>query len=79
MSGHAESLYFNNNNTVAQVARGEKGASLVNISDKEQTIEMPTTLKNGTYYDQVYNTKFTVKKNILRGTLKPLTSYVLIK
>ena len=79
MSGVAETLYFNNNNTVAQVARGEKGASLVNISDTEQTIEMPTTLKNGTYYDQVYNTKFTVKKNILRGTLKPFTSYILMK
>lgn len=79
MSGTTETLYFNNNNTVAQVARGEKGVSLVNISDIEQTIEMPTTLKNGTYYDHVYNTKFIVKKNILRGTLKPFTSYILTK
>lgn len=79
MSGQPETLYFNDNNTVALVARGNKGVSLVNISDKEQTIEMPTTLKNGTYYDQVYKTKFTVKKNILRGTLKPFTSYIIVK
>ncbi len=79
MSGNAETLYFVNNGTVAQVGRGEKGASLVNVSGDEQTIEMPTTLKNGTYFDQVYNTKFVVKKNVLRGTLKPFTSYILIK
>lgn len=79
MSGQPETLYFNDNNTVAQVARGKKGASLVNISDKVQTIEIPTTLKNGTYYDQVHKTKFIVKKNILRGILQPYTSYILIK
>lgn len=79
MSGQPETLYFNNNNTVAQVARGKKGASLVNISDKVQTIEIPTTLKNGTYYDHVHKTKFIVKKNILRGILQPYTSYILIK
>ena len=79
MSGLPETLYFNDNNTVAQVARGAKGVSLVNISDNEQSIQMPTTLKNGTYYDQVYGTKFTVKKGILVGVLKPFTSYILIK
>ena len=79
MSGQQETLYFNDNSTVAQVARGQKGVSLVNISDKEEIIEMPTTLRNGTYYDQVYNTKFIVKKGILRGSLKPYTSYILIR
>ena len=79
MSGQQETLYFNENSTVAQVARGQKGVSLVNISDKEEIIEMPTTLRNGTYYDQVYNTKFIVKKGILRGSLKPFTSYILIR
>ena len=79
MSGKAEQLIFNNDKTVAQVCRGNKGASLVNVTDAEQVIEMPTTLKNGTYHDEVYKTKFTVKKNVLRGTLKPFTSYILIK
>lgn len=79
MSGQPEKLFFNDNKTVAQVARGNKGASIVNISDKEQIIEMPTSLKNGTYYDVVYNTKFIVKKNILHGMVKPYTSYILIK
>ena len=79
MSGKAEQLIFNTEKTVAQVCRGNKGASLVNVTDTEQAIEMPTNLKNGTYYDEVYKTKFTVKKNILRGTLKPFTSYILIK
>lgn len=79
MSGQAEKLFFNDNNTVAQVARGNKGASLVNISDTEQIVELPTTLKNGTYYDKVHKTKFVVKKNMLKGTLKPFTSYILMK
>lgn len=79
MSGQAEKLFFNDNNTVAQVARGNKGASLVNISDTEQIVEMPTTLKNGTYYDKVHKAKFVVKKNMLKGTLKPFTSYILMK
>lgn len=79
MSGQAEKLFFNDNNTVAQVTRGNKGASLVNISDTEQIVEMPTTLKNGTYYDKVHKTKFVVKKNKIKGTLKPFTSYILMK
>ncbi len=79
MHGQTETLYFNDNNTVAQVARGKKGAALVNVSDAEQVISMPTTLPNGTYVDKVHNTTFKVKKKILSGTLKPFTSYILIK
>lgn len=79
MHGQAETLYFNDNNTVAQVARGNKGAALVNVSNDEQAISMPTTLPNGTYVDKVHNTTFKVKKKVLSGTLKPFTSYILIK
>lgn len=79
MSGMQETIYINDNKTVVEVCRGAKGVSLVNISSKEQKIEIPTTLKNGTYYDVVYNTKFVVKKNLLVGVLKPYTSYILMK
>ena len=79
MSGQKEALYFNENQTVVEVARGDQGVALVNISNDKQQIKLPTTLKNGTYYDVVYNTKFVVKNNILSGTLKPFTSYILVK
>lgn len=79
MSGQKETLYFNENQTVVEVARGNQGVALVNISNDKQQIKLPTTLKNGTYYDVVYNTKFVVKNNILTGILKPFTTYILVK
>lgn len=77
MSGRPETIYTSTDGAVVEVARGNEGASLVNISDREVKVKMPTTLPDGKYADAVYGTTFTVRKGELSGKLAPLTSYVL--
>lgn len=79
MHGLAEKVYYSEDDKVAEVCRGTKGAALVNVSNEDVAISMPTALKNGKYVDKVYGTKFTVKKGVITGTLKPLTTYILEK
>ena len=77
MHGLAESVTFSTDDKVAVVSRGNRGAAVVNISADEVAVSIPTTLKNGKYRDVVYGTQFTVKKGVLSGTAKPLTTYIL--
>ena len=77
MHGLAESVAFSTDDKVAVVSRGNRGAAVVNISADEVAVSVPTTLKNGKYRDVVYGTQFTVKKGVLSGTAKPLTTYIL--
>ena len=77
MHGLAESVAFSTDDKVAVVSRGTRGAAVVNISADEVAVSIPTTLKNGKYRDVVYGTQFTVKKGVLSGTAKPLTTYIL--
>lgn len=77
MAGLPETLYTAANGTVLEVARGDKGAALVNISDKEQKVTIGTTLPDGKYTDAVHNATFNVSKGKLSGKLAPLTSYIL--
>ena len=77
MHGLAESVAFSTDDKVAVVSRGTRGAAVVNISADEVAVSVPTTLKNGKYRDVVYGTQFTVKKGVLSGTAKPLTTYIL--
>ena len=57
--------------------RGKKGTALINISSAPQNISIATMLPNGKYKDVVYQNTFVVSHGILKGTLKPLTSYIL--
>lgn len=77
MSGKAEQVYFNENGTVAEIVRGKAGAALVNFSDYEQPIVMPTDLPAGTYTDAVHNAQFQVADGFLTGTLARNASYIL--
>lgn len=77
MSGQPEAIVYANDDKVAEVARGKKGAALINISDMPQSVSIATTLPDGKYKDAVYGTTFVVRKGKLRGTLNPLTSYVI--
>lgn len=77
MHGQPEKLYYGNNGAVVEVARGDKGASIVNITDKEQKIAMSTDLPEGKYIDKVHNTEFKVKKGIIEGKLAPMTAYII--
>lgn len=78
MAGLPEQIFTSNDGAVIEVARGNKGASLVNITDRDVKIKMPTTLADGKYTDGVHGTEFTVKKGELTGKLAPLTSYILL-
>ena len=77
MSGKPEKLFFTDNGAVAEVARGDAGAALVNFSAKEQKIKLDTTLPDGEYADAVSGTRFSVKKSKVEGKLAPLTTYIL--
>lgn len=77
MSGQAEEMFTANDGAVVEVCRGESGAALINVSDKNQTVSVATTLPAGEYTDVVYGNKFKVANGTLTGELKPLTSYIL--
>lgn len=79
MDGQPEKLVYANGDKVVEVARGKKGAAVINFSDEAQKVSMPTTLANGKYRDVVYGTTFQVKGGVLTGSMKPLTSYILKK
>lgn len=77
MSGEVEHIFFSKNQTVAEVARGSKGAALVNFSDKEQKFKMETTLPPGEYTDAVSGATFKSKNGFIEGKLPALGTAVL--
>lgn len=77
MSGQPETLFFSENGSVAEVARGEAGAALINFSAQPQSVSLSTTLPDGTYEDAVSKNSFIVKKGTLSGEMTPLTTYIL--
>lgn len=78
MKGLAETLTANEQGTVIEVSRGNKGAALINISSEEQSADgMTTTLPDGSYTDKVNKQTFTVSDGKLSGNLAPYTSYLL--
>lgn len=77
MSGQSEELVVSDKGSVLEVCRGKAGAALVNISEKDAKVKMPTGLPDGTYTDAVHNASFKVKKGYLEGRLAPLSSYLL--
>lgn len=79
MKGEPETLVSNADGSVIEVARGNKGAALINVSDREQTIDIPATLPDGKYTDQVNNATFHVTDGHIHGTLLPLTSYIIYR
>lgn len=74
-----ENIQMNENGDVLLVSRGKKGAAIVNIGTHPNSLDLPTTLSNGTYYDKVYNKEFKVKNGRLTGILGPERSYILTK
>lgn len=77
MAGLPEEIITSKDGAVIEVARGDKGASLVNITDKTQKIKIDTPLPDGKYTDKVHGNTFEVKKGILTGKVSPFTSYIL--
>ena len=78
MHGQSEQVIVSDNGQVIEVARGKKGMAIINIGDNEQNVELDALMPDGTYTDTVYNTTFTVKDGKVTGTVKPLSSYILL-
>lgn len=79
MVDQPEALYYSEDGKVVEVARGKKGAAIINISNAEQHVSLPTTLPNGKYRDVVTGNLFRVAKGTITGTLAPLTAAILYK
>lgn len=77
MAGTDEEIIISDNGAVVEVARGNKGVALVNISDKDRKIKMATALPDGTYTDAVHGLSFTAKNGVIQGKLPALTSALL--
>lgn len=79
MTGQQETVTFSENGCVAHVVRGNKGAVIVNISDKEQTLTIQTTLPNGKYKDSISGKTFIVKKGKITGKAASYGTYILYR
>jgi alpha-amylase len=77
MSGQVEHIFAMTNGSVVEVARGSRGAAIINFTSKASKIKLETTLPSGSYVDEVYGQTFTVKNGFLEGRVAPLTSYIL--
>lgn len=59
------------NEEVAMIERGDKGAVIVNVSDKDVKLKnAKTVLADGVYKDKVTANEFTVKSGKMNGTVK---------
>ena len=79
MKGQPESLSISEDGKVIVVSRGQKGAVVINIGKEATTVTIPTTLRNGTYYDNLTGKKISVKKGSVVCNIEPLTAYIIIK
>jgi alpha-amylase len=77
MSGELEHIFASADGSVAEVARGNKGAVLANFTNKTRSVKVETTLPTGTYTDEVHGSTFKVKNGFIEGKLAPLTSYII--
>lgn len=77
MAGQPEAISATTDGKAIQIARGTRGAALINLSPKNNKISIATTLPDGTYTDPVHSTSFTVTDGTLTGTLAPHTTYTL--
>lgn len=79
MHGEPEKVIVSPNGAAIEVARGDKGVALINISDSTENVSLATTLPDGKYVDGVHNTEFEIKDGTITGEMQPLTSYILYK
>ena len=79
MNGQTEDVRISEDGEVILVNRGAKGAALINFSLEENEVELPTTLADGEYADVVYSSVFKAENGILKGTLQPETTYIIVK
>ncbi|MDE7160343.1 MAG: alpha-amylase [Muribaculaceae bacterium] len=79
MQGQKENVQVSDNGEVLVVNRGKKGAAVINLSKSANSVNLPTGLPTGTYYDTVYHKEFKVKGGRLHGIVAPERTYILYK
>lgn len=68
------------NDQLAMIERGDKGAVIVSVSKEDVALEnVSTVLADGTYTDRVSGEEFTVQNGIISGTVKAGAIVVLYK
>ena len=77
MAGEGETLYYSADGKVMEVARGKKGAVLVNLGDATE-VTIRTSLPDGTYTDAVHQHRFSVSGGKLTGKMDKECSYILV-
>ncbi|MCM1474657.1 MAG: alpha-amylase family glycosyl hydrolase [Muribaculaceae bacterium] len=77
MDGQPELVEIGDNGQVLVVSRGKKGVAIVNIGKFANYVDVPTTLPNGTYKDEVYGIEFKVKNGRLTGMAAPERTYII--
>jgi alpha-amylase len=75
--GQPENIIYSDNGKQIIVERGTKAAVVINLDEQPAQVAIPVTLQNGKYRDAVTKQRFTVKKGVLKGTLAPMSAYVL--
>jgi alpha-amylase len=77
MAGQLEAIEVANNGAIVAVSRGEAGLAMVNLSTKEQKVNIATSLPAGTYTDAVSGAVFKSAKGKLTGKLAAEGSAIL--
>ncbi|MBQ0056094.1 MAG: alpha-amylase [Bacteroidales bacterium] len=77
MTGLDEQISVDASGSVCQVARGDRGAAIINISDEAQVVALNTPLADGTYTDLISGSQYVVSDHQLNIAVMPLTSYIL--
>ena len=77
MAGEPETVVASAAGAVVGVARGSRGNALINFTGLERSVDLPTTLADGSYTDRVYGRRWEVSGGRIRGTLAPLSSAVI--
>ena len=79
MEGQLEDIQISDNGDVVVVNRGENGAAIINFSANGNVVDLATGLADGNYVDQVYGHTFTVENGMIKGSLEPDTTYIIVK
>ena len=70
MLGETEEFVNGPNTGVLIIKRGDKGCVIINLNDKDETIQLNIALPKGNYIDKANKTKFVCKNSVLQGKIK---------
>jgi alpha-amylase len=79
MNGQIENVQISEDGEVVVISRGDKGAAVINFAAEVNDFELTVGLADGTYADQVYGTSFVVENGVLKGSVQPETTYIIVK